>query len=156
MIGDKIKSRRDELGLTQYDLEKMTGIGHRMISNYENNNSKPNDETILLFMNALQCDANYFFDIKPNQMSVNSSCNYTRLENLSTNKQRILKLFDHLDEVQQENVIARAEMYAEQNSQTIKVYRAAESDNGHTDEILNISPERLQKLKDAPESDEDL
>jgi isopentenyldiphosphate isomerase len=36
------------------------------------------------------------------------------------------------------------------------VYRAAESSDGHEDEILNISAERLQKLKDAPESDDDL
>lgn len=58
MIGDKIKERREELGLTQGDLEKLTGIGNRMISNFETNKSKPNDETIMILTKALQCDAN--------------------------------------------------------------------------------------------------
>lgn len=38
----------------------------------------------------------------------------------------------------------------------IQVYRAARSDNNHEDEIITISAERLQRLKDAPETDEDL
>lgn len=68
MIGDKIKERREELGLTQGDLEKLTGIGNRMISNFEKNKSKPNDETIMILTKALQCDANYLFGYKPAQV----------------------------------------------------------------------------------------
>lgn len=68
MIGDKIKERREELGLTQGDLERLTGIGNRMISNFEKNKSKPNDETIMILTKALQCDANYLFGYKPGQI----------------------------------------------------------------------------------------
>lgn len=62
MIGDKIKERRMELGLTQAQLSKATGIKNTTISNYENNISSPSDENIYKFMKVLKCDANYLFE----------------------------------------------------------------------------------------------
>lgn len=88
MIGDKIKERREELGLTQGDLEKMTGIGNRMISNFETNRSKPNDETIMILTKALQCDANYLFGYKPGQTLKAVSEN---TKTFSSNKVRVLE-----------------------------------------------------------------
>lgn len=43
-------------------------------------------------------------------------------------------------------------IYEDTNS--VKVYRAAKSEESHPDEIISISRERLQKLKDAPETDD--
>lgn len=62
MIGDKIKERRIELGLTQAQLSKATDIKNTTISNYENNISSPNEENIFRLMKALKCDANYLFE----------------------------------------------------------------------------------------------
>ena len=74
MIGDRIKERRIELGLTQSQLSKATGIKSTTISNYENNISSPSDENIYKFMETLKCDANYLFEweeIKDIQLSTN-------------------------------------------------------------------------------------
>lgn len=62
MIGDKIKERRLELGLTQLQLSELTGIKKNTISNYENNVSSPSEENIFKIMEALKCDANYLFE----------------------------------------------------------------------------------------------
>lgn len=62
MIGDMIKERRLELGLTQLQLSQLTDIKSTTISNYENNISSPSDENIYRLMKALQCDANYLFE----------------------------------------------------------------------------------------------
>lgn len=62
MIGDMIKERRLELGLTQLQLSDLTNIKKNTISNYENNISAPNEENIIKLMDALKCDANYLFE----------------------------------------------------------------------------------------------
>ncbi len=38
---------------------------------------------------------------------------------------------------------------------TVRLYRAAKSTNDHPDEIVEISRERFQKIKNAPETDDD-
>ena len=38
---------------------------------------------------------------------------------------------------------------------TVRLYRAAKSTDDHPDEIVEISRERFQKIKNAPESDDD-
>lgn len=62
MIGDKIKERRLELEMTQFQLSQLTNIKKNTISNYENNVSSPSEENIFKLMDALKCDANYLFD----------------------------------------------------------------------------------------------
>jgi transcriptional regulator with XRE-family HTH domain len=62
MIGDKLRERRIELGLTQLQLAELTNIKKNTISNYENNVSSPNEENIFKLMEALKCDANYLFE----------------------------------------------------------------------------------------------
>ncbi len=62
MIGDKIRERRLELKLTQFQLSQLTNIKKNTISNYENNVSSPNEENIFKLMDALKCDANFLFD----------------------------------------------------------------------------------------------
>lgn len=39
---------------------------------------------------------------------------------------------------------------------TVKVYRAAHSEDNHEDEIVKMSKDVLEKLKNAPMTDEDL
>ena len=87
MIGDKIKERRSEIGLTQAQLSKLTGIKTTTISNYENNISSPSDENIYKLMEALKCDANYLFE-------------WDTLENfkLSSHERRNVEKYRSLDE----------------------------------------------------------
>lgn len=62
MIGDKLRERRLELGMTQSQIAKITGIKKNTISNYENNVSAPNENNIFKLMEVLKCDANYLFE----------------------------------------------------------------------------------------------
>ena len=62
MIGDMIKEKRLEMGFTQAQLSKLTGIKSTTISNYENNISSPSEENIYKLMDVLECDANYLFE----------------------------------------------------------------------------------------------
>lgn len=62
MIGDKIRERRLELGMTQLEIAELTGIKKNTISNYENNVSAPNENNIFKLMEVLKCDANYLFE----------------------------------------------------------------------------------------------
>lgn len=62
MIGDRLKQRRVQLGITQNQVSEITGIKSTTISNYENNISTPSEENIYKLMEALKCDANYLFE----------------------------------------------------------------------------------------------
>lgn len=62
MIGDKIRERRLELGMTQSQVAELTNIKKNTISNYENNVSAPNENNIFKLMEVLKCDANYLFE----------------------------------------------------------------------------------------------
>ena len=61
MIGAKIKERRLELGLTQKQLGDAIGAKTNTVSNYENNISGPDEDTIVAIAKVLQCDINYLF-----------------------------------------------------------------------------------------------
>ena len=62
MIGDKIRERRLELGMTQSQVAELTNIKKNTISNYENHVSAPNEKNIFKLMEVLKCDANYLFE----------------------------------------------------------------------------------------------
>ncbi len=87
MIGDKIRERRLELGMTQSQVAEITGIKKNTISNYENNVSAPNENNIFKLMEVLKCDANYLFE-------------WDKVENikLTINEKIIIKKYNTLDE----------------------------------------------------------
>jgi len=59
-IGDRIATRRRELGLTQESVTNQTGISTNQLSNLENNHSVPTVETILKLSAALEVTPDYF------------------------------------------------------------------------------------------------
>lgn len=61
MIGNRLKQRRVQLGLTQQQLADIIGAKKNTISNYECNISSPSEDIILRLMDALKCDANYLY-----------------------------------------------------------------------------------------------
>lgn len=60
-IGEKIRKRREELGLSQAELAKRIGVTQGSIGNYESGVSNPKMEIIPKLFEALHTDANYFF-----------------------------------------------------------------------------------------------
>lgn len=60
-FGDRIKIRREELGLTRSELAQKLGVTSSAIGNYENGISSPKEEILLSLFDALEVDANYLF-----------------------------------------------------------------------------------------------
>ena len=59
-LGDRIRSRRKELKLTQKELATaLKGVSHVAVSQWESNTTKPNSENILDLSTVLQCDISW-------------------------------------------------------------------------------------------------
>lgn len=58
-IGQRIKKRREELGLTQHGLAEKTGISYGGIKNYEYNSSTPKGNYLQKLAVALKCSMDW-------------------------------------------------------------------------------------------------
>lgn len=64
MIGDRIKERRIELGITQTELAAKVGYGSKVsISKIESNQRDVPREKIIPLTEALQCDISYLLEL---------------------------------------------------------------------------------------------
>jgi transcriptional regulator with XRE-family HTH domain len=143
LIGERIKERRKQLGMTQDELASKIGVKKTSVSNYEVNANSPPEKVIIKIMEALNCDANYLF----------SDYNENESIAITPHERKLILAYRQMPEMQP--AIDKLLDIAEE--QTIRVYRAAESADDHDDEIVNISAsaERVQKIKNAHESDDD-
>ena len=60
-LGQQMKTRRKELGLSRAALAEKLGVTLSAISNYENGISSPKEEILLRLFDALQVEPNYLF-----------------------------------------------------------------------------------------------
>jgi transcriptional regulator with XRE-family HTH domain len=58
-LGDRLKNAREKKNLTQVYVSKRTGINNKTISNYENNVSSPDPETLKIFTEVYETSADY-------------------------------------------------------------------------------------------------
>lgn len=58
-IGDNLKNRRKELGLTQTKIKELTGISSGNMSDLENGNKLPSCQTLILLSDAFQCSVDF-------------------------------------------------------------------------------------------------
>lgn len=65
LLADNLRHARERLGLSQLQVEAMTGISHKTISNYENNVSSPNPEGLLKLCNAYNVSADTLLGRRP-------------------------------------------------------------------------------------------
>lgn len=56
-IGQRIKLKRTELGITQEKLSELVGIGPSHMSHIENGSTVPSFEVFISILNALDCSA---------------------------------------------------------------------------------------------------
>ncbi len=69
-IGERIRTRRLELGISQVKLAAMLGINRILIIKYERGNVNPRAENLPSLAEALQVPINYFFDEVPPEVPV--------------------------------------------------------------------------------------
>ena len=83
-IGERIRARREELGLSQAELAKKIGITQGSVGNYESGVSNPKMELVPKLFDALEIDANYLFGEAPREHD------FTYSESLMIQKHRAL------------------------------------------------------------------
>ncbi|MFZ3122681.1 MAG: helix-turn-helix transcriptional regulator [Thermodesulfovibrionales bacterium] len=62
VIGEKIKGRRRELGISQESLAEILGVTYQQVQRYENGTNKLNVENIQTVADTLNVPVSYFFE----------------------------------------------------------------------------------------------
>lgn len=62
-LGERIKERRKQLGYSQYDLSKLTGISHMQISRYELSVNQPTSDVIVTLAKALNVSTDWLLGV---------------------------------------------------------------------------------------------
>ncbi len=60
-FGERLRQRREELGMTRPELAQRLGVSRSAIGNYETGVSAPREEVLLRLFDALSVDANYLY-----------------------------------------------------------------------------------------------
>lgn len=157
MIGDKIRERRLELGMTQLQLSQLTDIKKNTISNYENNVSSPSEDNIFKLMEALKCDANYLFEWEEAEelkLSLEEKKHIKKYRSVDTyGKEAVNKVLD----VEYRRCESQKMVDVCNHSDTVTIAEVARTDDNR--KSLNkkqASAEELKIFDIAPQSDEEL
>lgn len=102
-IGENIRKRRKELGLTIIDVHIATGISNGNLSGIENGKSAPSAQAIIALAKVLKCSTDYL--LLDNFAQENSTLN----ESLSNNESILLERFNSLDTAGQEDLLDYAQ-----------------------------------------------
>lgn len=68
-LANRLKERREQLGLTQGEVASILGITPGAVGNYENGVSTPKADILFKVFDALKCDANYLFQDEMKNLS---------------------------------------------------------------------------------------
>ena len=60
-FGQRMRERREAMGLSQDQLAELVGVTRSAIGNYETGVSFPKEEILLRLFHALQVDTNYLY-----------------------------------------------------------------------------------------------
>ena len=99
-IGNKLRSRRTELGLSRIELAEQIHVTASSIANYENGISYPKPDTLIALILALKIDANYLYQ----DYLTNNKINEYFGHELSPDEQEALFKYRRLSESGKQNV----------------------------------------------------
>lgn len=81
-LSNRLKERREQLGLTQSEVASLLGITPGAIGNYENGVSTPKADILFKVFDALKCDANYLFQDEMKNISGDDVATTQEMENI--------------------------------------------------------------------------
>lgn len=84
-LSNRLKERREQLGLTQSEVASLLGITPGAVGNYENGVSTPKADILFKVFDALKCDANYLFQDEMNERSQEDAATPLEMEHLVKN-----------------------------------------------------------------------
>lgn len=103
-IGERIKKRRIELGLTQTDIKEATGISSGNMSDVERGNRFPSIPTLMQLCSVLNCTSDYILTgLSP--VSEKATDN-----NIPTSVSYLIELFSSLSDDDVDDLTALAEV----------------------------------------------
>lgn len=176
-IGKRIKFCREEAGITQEELGQTLGLNKSTIQRYESGKIVKIKLPILQAMaNTLNVNPNYLA-LKTNNPKQNSKDNSTPIKNniildkkikISSHELNVIEAYrnkpdmqpvvDKILDVSTTTNNSNPDMREIQNkcdNKTHLVYKAARSNSGKQAGYIEVSQEKLDRLKDAPETDDD-
>lgn len=95
-IGDRIRAKRKERGITQVELAKATGISQSSISDIEKLTNNPSSTTLRLIARALSCTVGELIGEQDQLVSE---------QQISIKEKRLLDIFRQLTEDAQDSLI---------------------------------------------------
>lgn len=104
-IGNRIKQRRKELGLTQVQIHEATGISSGNLSLIENGKSLPSSSALVNLSNLLQCSIDYLLKGNSLNLEISGLSNFKEVGDVSDIELSLIKLFRQLDQNDQEEII---------------------------------------------------
>ena len=81
-LSNRLKERREQLGLTQSEVASLLGITPGAVGNYDNGVSTPKADILFKVFDALKCDANYLFQDEMNERSQEDAATPLEMEHL--------------------------------------------------------------------------
>ena len=81
-LSNRLKERREQLGLTQSEVATLLGITPGAVGNYENGVSTPKADILFKVFDALKCDANYLFQDEMNERLQEDNATPLEMEHL--------------------------------------------------------------------------
>ncbi|MBE6706498.1 MAG: helix-turn-helix transcriptional regulator [Ruminococcaceae bacterium] len=151
LILERIQILCDKQNISLNIAFKESGVGKNFKSNFKTSN--PSIGKLTMLANYFNVPVDYLLgktdeikkepDIKPSKLLKNS---------LSAQEWNLLNAYRAQPELQ----LAVNRLLGIEQSDTVYVYTAARSDDNRSDTITRISKQELEKLENAPETDEDL
>lgn len=121
-IGKKIRSLRQQKGLSQIDLAKIIGVSKSTMSNYERNYSTPDPDVVVALANYFNVSIDYLYDyderpIHPNLTKENTL--YQTKYSLTKDEYNVLIYYNRLSDENRDYIKGRmVQLYLAQNNQT--------------------------------------
>ena len=142
-FGKLLEEKMNKKGIKQAELAEAVGIPKTTLSSMIlRDNTKIEIEKLLQICEYLDCDPEEFYNEFREQRKKNMPPSFTRK-------------YYALDDFGRDVIDTILEKEYER-CKTVKVYRAANSEDNHEDEIVKMSKDVLEKLKNTPMTDEDL
>lgn len=150
-IAKALKRLREQSGLTADQVGELVGKSGKTVNAWENNRGQPDAEILIKL-----CD---IYDVGDILSEFRDDTPKYEISLSDREKAIIIAYRTHPDMQHAVDTLLGlnidSNVFSSLDDRSV-VYRAARSSDNHEDEIISISKERIQKLKDAPETDEDL
>lgn len=100
-IGKKIRTLRQQIGISQVDLAKIIGVSKSTMSNYERNYSIPDPDIVVALANYFNVSTDYLYDVDNNSPHPNitkENTLYHTKNTLSKDELNVLAYYNRLSD----------------------------------------------------------